>query len=165
MELDLIRKELNYYDNIIKTMITLRMSLIPIVATIKIKNEMPLFQGDRENEIYKGIEEFAEKSGVNSDLVKNIYQLIMTDALKMQEGMAENLKMQEDMAEDLKSSEKDEKIDFSNLEPMKKSFEKLDTIIEKDIPEIMLDIMKECELKDLNLTQVATWYYDKNKFI
>lgn len=151
MELDLVRKELNYYDDMIKTMITLRMSLIPIVATIKVKNKMPLFQGNRENEIYKGIEEFAEKSGVDSDLVKNIYKLIMTDALKMQE----------EMAEDLKLSEKDEKIDFSKLEPMKKKFEKIDTIIEKDIPEIILDIMKECESKDLNLTQVATWYYDK----
>lgn len=151
MELDLVRKKLDYFDDMIKTMITLRMSLIPIVATIKVKNKMPLFQGNRENEIYKGIEEFAEKSGVDSDLVKNIYKLIMTDALKIQEKMAEDLKL----------SEKDEKIDFSKLEPMKKKFEKIDTIIEKDIPEIILDIMKECESKDLNLTQVATWYYDE----
>ncbi len=151
MELDLVRKKLDYFDDMIKTMITLRMSLIPIVATIKVKNKMPLFQGNRENEIYKGIEEFAEKSGVDSDLVKNIYKLIMTDALKIQEKMAEDLKL----------SEKDEKIDFSKLEPMKKKFEKIDTIIEKNIPEIILDIMKECESKDLNLTQVATWYYDE----
>lgn len=150
MELDLVRKELNYYDNMIKNMITLRMSLIPIVATIKIKNKIPLFQADRENEIYKGIEKFAERSGVDSDLVKSIYQLMMADALKMQEDMVENLKR----------LEIDDNMDFLNLESIMKKFEKIDAIIEKDIPEIMLDIMKECELKDLSLTQVATWYYD-----
>lgn len=152
--LDLVRKEINYYDNMIKTMISLRMSLIPIVATIKVKNKIPLFQSNRENEIYKEIEKFAEKSGADGELVRNIYQLIMTDALKMQE----------EMVEDLKKSKIGEKTDFSKLEPIKKNFKKIDRIIEKDIPEMILDIMKECELKDLNLTQVATWYYD-NKIV
>ena len=48
MELDGVRKELNNYDNMIKNMLNLRMALIPIVADIKIKNNMPFFKGKRE---------------------------------------------------------------------------------------------------------------------
>lgn len=128
-------------------MISLRMSFIPIVADIKIKKNMPLFQEKRENEIYESIDTFAEKSGVDSNLIKDIYRLIMTNALKIQESIVE------EKAEIKKNG------DFSNLESMKKNFEKLDAILEKEIPEIMLDIRKECDSKNINLTQAATWYY------
>lgn len=147
MELDLVRKHLDFYDDVIKNMITLRMSFIPIVADIKIKKNMPLFQEKRENEIYESIDTFAEKSGVDSNLIKDIYRLIMTNALKIQEGIVE------EKAEIKKNG------DFSNLESMKKNFEKLDAILEKEIPEIMLDIRRECDSKNINLTQAATWYY------
>ena len=43
MELELVRKELNYYDELIKNIINLRMALIPIVVDVKIKNNLPLF--------------------------------------------------------------------------------------------------------------------------
>lgn len=147
MELDLVRKHLDFYDDVIKNMISLRMSFIPIVADIKIKKNMPLFQEKRENEIYESIDTFAEKSGVDSNLIKDIYRLIMTNALKIQESIVE------EKAEIKKNG------DFSNLESMKKNFEKLDAILEKEIPEIMLDIRKECDSKNINLTQAATWYY------
>lgn len=120
---------------------------MPIVADIKIKKNMPLFQEKRENEIYESIDTFAEKSGVDSNLIKDIYRLIMTNALKIQESIVE------EKAEIKKNG------DFSNLESMKKNFKKLDAILEKEIPEIMLDIRRECDSKNINLTQAATWYY------
>lgn len=147
MELDLVRKHLDFYDDVIKNMITLRMAFMPIVADIKIKKNMPLFQEKRENEIYESIDTFAEKSGVDSNLIKDIYRLIMTNALKIQESIVE------EKAEIKKNG------DFSNLESMKKNFKKLDAILEKEIPEIMLDIRRECDSKNINLTQAATWYY------
>ena len=108
---------------------------------------MPLFQEKRENQIYESMDTFAEKSGVDSNLIKDIYRLIMTNALKIQESIVE------EKAEIKKNG------DFSNLESLKKNFEKLDIIIEKELPEIMLDIWKECDSKNINLTQAATWYY------
>lgn len=147
MELDLVRKHLDFYDDVIKNMITLRMAFMPIVADIKRKNNIPLFQEKRENQIYESMDTFAEKSGVDSNLIKDIYRLIMTNALKIQESIVE------EKAEIKKNG------DFSNLESMKKNFEKLDAIIEKELPEIMLDIWKECDSKNINLTQAATWYY------
>ena len=65
MELDLVRKQLNNYDDAIKCLVALRMSLIPIVADIKIKNNLPLFQAKREDEIYNKIEAFSLENGVN----------------------------------------------------------------------------------------------------
>lgn len=147
MELDLVRRHLDFYDDVIKNMITLRMAFMPIVADIKRKNNMPLFQEKRENQIYESMDTFAEKSGVDSNLIKDIYRLIMTNALKIQESIVE------EKAEIKKNG------DFSNLESMKKNFEKLDIIIEKELPKIMLDIWKECDSKNINLTQAATWYY------
>ncbi len=147
MELDLVRKHLDFYDDVIKNMISLRMAFMPIVADIKRKNNMPLFQEKRENQIYESMDTFAEKSGVDSNLIKDIYRLIMTNALKIQESIVE------------KKAEIKKNDDFSNLESLKKNFEKLDIIIEKELPEIMLDIWKECDSKNINLTQAATWYY------
>ena len=147
MELDLVRRHLDFYDDVIKNMISLRMAFMPIVADIKRKNNMPLFQEKSENQIYESMDTFAEKSGVDSNLIKDIYRLIMTNALKIQESIVE------EKAEIKKNG------DFSNLESLKKNFEKLDIIIEKELPEIMLDIWKECDSKNINLTQAATWYY------
>ena len=104
MELDLVRRHLDFYDDIIKNMISLRMAFMPIVADIKRKNNMPLFQEKRENQIYESMDTFAEKSGVDSNLIKDIYRLIMTNALKIQESIVE------EKAEIKKNG------DFSNLE-------------------------------------------------
>ena len=55
MKLDKIREILNSYDEAIKRLITLRMSIIPLVAYTKMENNLPLFQPKREEEIYKKI--------------------------------------------------------------------------------------------------------------
>jgi len=149
MGLDLVRKELDNYDNMIKNMITLRMSLIPIVADIKIKNNLPLFQGKREEQIYMNIEKFANENGVDNELLKNVYRLIIGNALNIEE----------DISEDSSTSVINKDIDKVVLENVKSEFEKLDNIIEKEIPEIIEKIKKECG--DMKLNQIATLYYNK----
>ena len=75
MKLDKIREILNSYDEAIKRLITLRMSIIPLVAYTKMENNLPLFQPKREEEIYKKIEEFSNENGVDKELLKNILLL------------------------------------------------------------------------------------------
>ena len=147
MELDLVRKELNNYDNIIKNMINLRMSLIPIVADTKIKNNLPLFQGKREDEIYNNIEIFAKENGVDYDLVKNIYKLIIENALKIEANISED-----------ENNSVINSADIVNIENVKQEFQKLDYIIQNEIPEILSKIKKKCERQNLN--QIATLYYN-----
>ena len=148
MELDLVRKELNKYDNIIKNMIVFRMSLIPIVADIKIKNDLPLFQGKREEEIYKNIEIFCNEKGISSDLVKDIYKLIIANALKIEH----------DIVDDSKKSVINQDISVQNLEEINKEFEKLDNLVQNEIPEIISKISNQCE--KLTLNQISTLYYN-----
>lgn len=150
MELDSVRKELNMYDNIIKNMLTLRMSLIPIVADIKRKNDLPLFQGKREDEIYNNIEKFAKEHGVDAELVKEIYKLIIANALKIEEEVVE--------APDTAIINKN--IDNKELKSIEENFEKLDYILTKDIPEIISNIVKSDSLSNLSLTEKATLYYN-----
>ncbi len=149
MNLDLVRKKLDMYDNIIKTMITLRMSLIPIVTDIKMKNNIPLFQPKREDEIYKNIEKFSEENGVDTLLVTQIYKLIISNALNIEKKVAEN--------SETSVINKDVK-EFKEIE---ERFKKLDNILLKEIPEIILDIKGSNDLSDLNLTEKATLYYNK----
>lgn len=152
MELDLIRKELNIYDNIIKNMITLRMALIPIVAKIKKENNLPLFQEKREEEIYKNIEKFSEENGVNPELIKNIYKLIISNALEIEENFVNNPQ----------SSIINKDVNNYNFEEIKENFEKLDSILTKDIPNILNNI-KSKDINGESLTEKATLYYnDKN---
>ncbi len=148
MELDLVRKELNKYDNIIKNMIVFRMSLIPIVADIKIKNDLPLFQGKREEEIYKNIENFCNEKGISQDLVKDIYKLIIANALKIEH----------DIVDDSKKSVINQEIDVKKIEEINKEFERLDNIVQNEIPEIISKITENCE--NLNLNQISTLYYN-----
>lgn len=151
MELDSVRKELNKYDNIIKNMICLRMALIPIVADIKIKNNLPLFQGKREEEIYNKLDEFAKKNGVDNNLLRDIYKLIISNALSIEE----------DISNSKEKSIINKEIDYSKTDKVQGLFEKLDYIIEREIPEILSNINEICNKENLNLNQIATIYYNK----
>lgn len=149
MDLDSIRKELNMYDNIIKNMITLRMSLIPMVAKVKIDNNLPLVQTKRESEIYNNIEVFAKENGIDKDLVKDIYKLIISNALKIEDDFVNNPD----------NSVLSKNINFSEFKNLDVCFKKLDNILSNEIPDIISNI-KTDDLKNLSLNEIATLYYN-----
>lgn len=151
MKLDIIRENLNSYDEAIKRLITLRMSLIPLVADTKIENNLPLFQAKREEEIYTKIENFATENGVDKELLKSIYQLIIANALKIEH----------EIVNDPDSMVIKKDIDVSNLNNITENFKKLDNILKNEIPEIISNIINAEELKDYNLTQKSTLYYNE----
>ena len=150
MELDLIRKIINNYDNLIKNMINFRMSLIPIVGDIKIKNNLPIYQGKREEEIYKNLEAFSDENGINKDLLTGIYKLIIHNAVEIEENIVEN-----------DCSILNENDDTMPINTVNQEFQKLDYLIEKEIPNIIERINNIARQNNLNLNQVATLYYNK----
>ena len=150
MELDLIRKIINNYDNLIKNMINFRMSLIPIVGDIKIKNNLPIYQGKREEEIYKNLEAFSNENGINRDLLTGIYKLIIHNAVEIEENIVEN-----------DCSILNENNDTMPINTVNQEFQKLDYLIEKEIPNIIERINNIARQNNLNLNQVATLYYNK----
>lgn len=150
MELDLVRKIINNYDYLIKNMINFRMSLIPIVGDIKIKNNLPIYQGKREEEIYKNIETFSNENGIDRDLLTGIYKLIIHNAVEIEENIAEN-----------DSSILNENNDNTPINTVNQEFQKLDYLIEKEIPNIIERIKDTARQNNLNLNQIATLYYNK----
>lgn len=152
MELDNVRKNLDNYDNMIKNMLVLRMSLIPIVADIKIKNNLPLFQAKREEEIYKKIENFAKENGIDFELVRNVYKLIIANAIKIEEEISENES----------NSILNKNIEISNADRITANFEKLNELVSNDIPNIINDIKDDCKKEGLNFNQMATLFFNNN---
>ena len=150
MELDLVRKIINNYDYLIKNMINFRMSLIPIVGDIKIKNNLPIYQGKREEEIYKNLETFSNENGIDRDLLTGIYKLIIHNAVEIEENIAEN-----------DSSILNENNDNTPINTVNQEFQKLDNLIEKEIPNIIERIKDTARQNNLNLNQIATLYYNK----
>lgn len=150
MELDLVRKIINNYDYLIKNMINFRMSLIPIVGDIKIKNNLPIYQGKREEEIYKNLETFSNENGIDRDLLTGIYKLIIHNAVEIEENIAEN-----------DSSILNENNDNTPINTVNQEFQKLDYLIEKEIPNIIERIKDIARQNNLNLNQIATLYYNK----
>ena len=150
MELDLVRKELNTYDEAIKNLITLRMSLIPIVADTKVKNNLPLVQTKRENEIYARILDFADNTGVSAELLKNIYKLIISNALEIEDDFvnnSENYVINKDYSD-------------CDLKKLKEKFEKLDYILNKTLPNLIKEIEDSSEFKNLKLLDKSSIYYN-----
>lgn len=151
MNLEQVRKELDKYDNIIKTMVVLRMSLIPLVADNKIKNNLPIYQGKREEQIYNNIQKFSEENGVDSNLIKEIYQLIIANAIKIEEQIVY------DHSNTILNKEKD----LKQIEKIKDKFNELDNILLDKIPSIIEEVKEISKENNLNLTQLSTLYYHK----
>ncbi|OGO83189.1 MAG: hypothetical protein A2Y18_07975 [Clostridiales bacterium GWD2_32_19] len=157
MSLQLVREDLNMLDGIIKNMLVLRMSLIPVVAEIKMRDDLPMFQPDRENQMYKGIEEFCKKTGINNELVSEMYKLIMTNAKNIQYNIEKNitpynLEIQAD--EDMKKE-------------LNNNFETLEKIIKEDIARVFdkfNNIIEDDKIDAKNISELSTYYY-QNKVL
>lgn len=108
-------------------------------------------ESNREEEIYKKIENFAKEKGVSENLVKQIYKLIIANALEIEEKISE----------EPNTAIMNREIDVTQIEEIKKKFEKLDTILTQEIPNTIAEISNSSELKDLSLTDKATLYYNE----
>lgn len=153
MNLEEIRNELDKYDNIIKIMVVLRMSLIPLVADNKIKNNLPIFQGKREEQIYRNIQRFSEENGVDSNLLKEIYQLVIANAIKIEENIID----------DESCSILNQGNELRQRKEIKDKFKELDSLLTDKIPSIIEELKEISKNNNLNLTQLSTLYYNKEK--
>ena len=148
MELDEIRKKINMYDEAIRNLLVLRMSLIPVVADIKEKNKLPLHQEKREKEIYEKLYQFSIHNGLNPNMLEDIYKTIISNALLLEEKTL---------------SEKDSSILYQekndNIDTMKENFQNLEKILLEDIPSLIEKIKNTN--KNITLKDNATLYYNK----
>ncbi len=84
MPLKKVRDKLDQYDNVIQNMLTLRLSVIPIVADIKKENNMEIVHQDRESKMYSKMDKFALEHGISSELLKKLYKEIISEAVSIE---------------------------------------------------------------------------------
>ena len=56
------------------------MAIIPLVAETKLENDIPMFQPKREEEIFNSLQQFSLNTGLNPELLTDIYKRIIKDA-------------------------------------------------------------------------------------
>lgn len=84
MELEDIRKKLDAIDSRFLDLLAERQSHMKDVAVYKKANNMPLTQPEREKAILAMRMEQAEKLGLNSEFVKEIFMKIFEESKKIQ---------------------------------------------------------------------------------
>jgi len=138
MDLKQVREEIDKIDNAIRNLLVLRMSLIPIVTRIKLENNLELHQPGREEAIYNSIREFSKNTGIDSDLVIEIYRLMIKKALEIEAG---GIKASVEVSDEIMEE-----------------YEKLNAILEKELPQTINNITSLSEDK---LSEIATGIYER----
>lgn len=139
MDLKDVREELDTIDNLIKNLIVLRMSIIPIVTKIKIENNLSIHQPKREEQIYEKIKEFSDKTGVDNTLLKGIYEQIIKSAISIEEkGVQATLEASDEVLE---------------------KYKELDILFKEVIPEKIGEIVTLSP--ENNLSQIATGIFER----
>jgi len=91
LELQVIRKYLDQLDTTLRYIILQRMSIIPLVAETKLENNIPVFQPEREEEIYNALQSFSLSSGLNPELLTDVYKSIIKDAHRIENEVIEGI--------------------------------------------------------------------------
>ena len=137
-ELKPVREEIDKIDNVIRYLLVFRMGLIPLVTKIKLENNIELHQPGREEVIYNRIKEFAESTGIDSQLVIEIYKSMIKKALEIEaEEIKEIVQVDDEIMQE---------------------YEKLNKILETDIPQAINNMMN---LSEDNLSEIATGIYER----
>lgn len=80
MDLQDVRIYLDQLDTALRYILLQRMALIPLVAEIKLEKNIPMYQPDREEQIYNSLKDFSLAAGLHPHLLTDIYKTIIKDA-------------------------------------------------------------------------------------
>ena len=79
-----LRESLNETDKVIIEALARRMQLSESIAKVKQKENMTVFQANRWEEVLKTLLANAERKGLNKDFIKEIYEIIHQESIKIQ---------------------------------------------------------------------------------
>jgi len=84
MELEIIRKNIQEIDTEIIELISKRLAFIPIISQTKRAKKITTFQAEREKQMYQRYWNLAVKHKINPELIRQVFDLIMTESRKLQ---------------------------------------------------------------------------------
>lgn len=87
MELEVIRKQLDKLDKCLDYIVMLRTPLAILVGEVKRDKNIPIYQPDREKKIYNDQVEFSESTGVNLDVLVDIYKILIAEAVRIEQNL------------------------------------------------------------------------------
>ncbi|MBR9699844.1 chorismate mutase [Candidatus Woesearchaeota archaeon] len=79
-----IRKQIDRVDKVLITALGERMSLMPEIGEYKKKNNVPIFQEKREQQIMKRLKKLAKDYQISEDFVEEIFLSIFNEAKRIQ---------------------------------------------------------------------------------
>jgi len=86
-ELEIYRQEINDIDKNICNLLSERMNLSKQIAEIKIAKDMTVFQPNRWQEVMDKIISISKEQGLNKEFIKEIYNVIHQESIKIQENI------------------------------------------------------------------------------
>ena len=84
MNLEEVRRRINYVDEDIIDLIANRLNLVPALIEFKSKNAMPVYQPEREQQLREKYERLAEKYNISPELIQKIFNLIIAEMRSLQ---------------------------------------------------------------------------------
>ena len=82
--IDEIRQHINRIDIVIITALAERMSLMPEIAFHKKKNDVPVFDEEREIEIMNKLKKISKENNLDESFVEEVFLSIFNEAKRIQ---------------------------------------------------------------------------------
>ncbi|MHA1562816.1 MAG: chorismate mutase, partial [Promethearchaeota archaeon] len=84
MNLEEVRRRINYVDEDIIDLIANRLNLVPALVQIKSKKSMPVYQPEREQQLSEKYLQLAEENDISPELIQKIFNLIIAEMRSLQ---------------------------------------------------------------------------------
>lgn len=83
--LEELRDRINLLDKALLYIVLQRMALIPLVAEVKKRDSLPVFQPDREKRIFTTLEVFSKDTGISFKVLKTIFESVIEYSKEIEE--------------------------------------------------------------------------------
>lgn len=83
--LEELRDRINELDKALMYVILQRFSIIPLVAEVKKRDQLPVFQPEREQRIFERIRQFSDENGVDATFLEAFYSSMITLSKKIED--------------------------------------------------------------------------------
>ena len=90
MNLNEVRRRINYVDKEIIDLIARRLDLVPAIIEYKKKQSLKIYQPEREAELFTKYSELANYYHINPELIQKIFDLIIQEMRKKQDDLISN---------------------------------------------------------------------------
>ncbi|MES3005721.1 MAG: chorismate mutase [Patescibacteria group bacterium] len=90
-ELEFLRERINQIDSGLIDLLSDRLWIIKEVAEYKAKNNLPIYQPEREVEVFSRLRALSDQKGLDYAYIEPLFKLIIKNSREIQEGKIKNI--------------------------------------------------------------------------